>query len=225
MTHDQIAAYLAAFIDGEGHISCDMNGRGRISKAIAFTNTDKQLFDRVIALTGEIGLSWRVYHRTHKDRPKWSDTWIAYLSGGRPSFEAFQRLVPIQCERKQRNLADMINSYRDSEELEAIYAARRNSIECSCKQCGKQFFAFPADLNRGHGIYCSAKCSAAGRTRQFPLVCRTCGITFYVNAARHRKAHFCSMRCVGLSKVERLRAQAQKASDTRWHPERLTEGD
>ena len=63
MNHDQMRGYLAAFIDGEGHINYSLTRRGRPTKAIAFTNTDKQLFDRVVNIAADLGLPFRTYFR------------------------------------------------------------------------------------------------------------------------------------------------------------------
>jgi endogenous inhibitor of DNA gyrase (YacG/DUF329 family) len=41
MTDEQAAAYIAGFIDGEGHIGCHKNATGHWSRSIGFCNTDK----------------------------------------------------------------------------------------------------------------------------------------------------------------------------------------
>lgn len=212
MTKDQAAAYLAAFIDGEGHISCTNTKRGRFTKQIAFSNTDKQLFDRVINIASILKLQFRVYHYAPQ-RKEWSPKWVAYLKGGQSSFEQFSKIVPLQCEKKKQTLADLLASYIDPE---TIYAKRRTSIRQQCPICTKEFFAFPADLKRGHGKYCSPKCGYAARRKQQERACVQCGSMYYVSYSRQKISRFCSQRCVGLSQAERLRPMAKKAAEARW---------
>ncbi|MCO8625997.1 hypothetical protein KGP96_11770 [Burkholderia multivorans] len=215
LTNDQAAAYIAAFIDGEGHISCHFTSRRNRTKAIEFVNTDQQLFERVVKLGEQIGLRFRVYFQKSKNE-KWSDRWVAYLAGGKDAFEQFQRIIPLQCERKIKTLQELVNSYRGPEELEKIYASRRTSVEVACKQCSKPFFAFPSDIKRGNGIYCSAKCQREARTKKIEKTCATCGTAFFVFPARDKTAKFCSQSCFGKSQSERLAKQSAAAAAKRW---------
>ncbi|MBR8124761.1 LAGLIDADG family homing endonuclease [Burkholderia multivorans] len=215
LTDDQAAAYIAAFIDGEGHIGCHITGRGRPTKTIEFVNTDQQLFDRVISLANQIGLRFRVYFKKSQ-KEGWSDVWVAYLADGKEAFERFEALVPLQCERKIAALRELIQSYKGPEELEKIYASRRTSIEVACKKCSKPFFAFPSDIKRGHGIYCSAKCQREARTKKIKKTCATCGTAFFVFPARDKTAKFCSQSCFGKSQSERLAKQSSAAAAKRW---------
>lgn len=212
MTPEQAAAYLAAFIDGEGHVSCNMTSRGRTNKQVAFSNTDKQLFDAVIDIAKSINIEFRVYF-IKSAKPEWSDKWIGYLKGGKPAFEQFRATVPIQCAAKRGRLDDIINSYLDPE---AIYAKQRTAIKVQCQTCGTPFHAFPSDLARGQGKYCSHKCGCIGRTRKIERVCASCGNTYFVNPARTNTTRYCSHACVGSAQADRLRGLAQKAANTRW---------
>ena len=215
MNHDQMRGYLAAFIDGEGHINYSLTSRGRPTKAIAFTNTDKQLFDRVVNIAADLGLPFRTYFRK-RQKPHWSDTWVAYLAGGREQIERFREIIPLQCERKLATLDEMINSYRGPEELEKIYAARRTSVTVQCLYCGKAMSAFPADVKRGHARYCSHKCWSNARIKRIAKVCETCKETYFVVPSRDKRTRFCSSRCFGLSQAERVRLQASYAARKRW---------
>lgn len=214
MNDAEAAAYLAAFIDGEGHINFCMTSRNRSTKAIAFTNTNKQLFDRVVALATQLNLHFRVYHRG-RQRPHWSDTWVAYLRGGRQAFDRFHQIIPLQCAKKKQTLRDMVNSYCSQKQLDEIISRRRTSVLCKCKVCNKEFHAFPADLKRNHGKYCSRECGYKGRAKRIEKVCQTCGSNYLVNPAREA-SRFCSQRCQGLSRADKMRSMAKMAADVRW---------
>lgn len=211
MNEDQAKAYLAAFIDGEGHIGCHGTSRGRMTKTVEFSNTDKQLFDRVVDIAASLGLPFRVYYRK-STRPKWSDKWVAYLAGGRPAFEKFQALIPLQATRKCEELDRLVKSYIDPE---VIYAARRTCITLACAECGNPFSAFPADIARRRVRFCSTKCRGLGARNRVQKICLTCAGNFDVNQFRSKTAKFCSPRCAGLQNADRLRKQATAASHSR----------
>ncbi len=215
MTEDEMRGYAAAFIDGEGHISFHVTGRGRSSKAIAFTNTDKQLFDSVVEVFEALDLPIRTYHRK-RQKDNWSDTWIGYLAGGREKIELFQKIIPLKCERKAKTLADMVNSYKNEEQMEKIYEKRRNRIEVECNHCSKKFNVFPSDIARGSGKFCSRQCAFENKKIKMSVKCENCGNYYYVSPNRIGKTRFCSQRCFGFSQSERLRSIASKAAQTRW---------
>lgn len=215
MNREEACAYIAAFIDGEGHIGCHMTSRNRSTKTIEFCNTDRQLFDRVVELGLSVGLHFRVYH-TKSKREKWSDKSIAYLAGGRAAFSKFAQLIPLQCQRKVMALDELIHSYVDDDQLEAIYASRRTSIKCQCKTCKRDFFVFPADIKRGNGVYCNRECAAIGRSTKQKIMCKTCGLPFMVMRCRANKAIYCSQRCGGLARSDRMRSQSSMAARARW---------
>lgn len=212
MNQDAAAAYLAAFIDGEGHVGCHMTRRGKVTKTLAFTNTDKQLFDNVISIAASIGFEFNIYMRK-SERVKWSDKWIAYLRGGVVAFERFRDLVPIQCEKKRIRLDEVIASYRTPQQMEQLHASRRTKKTVNCLRCGKEFYAFPADLKRGQGKYCSRRCS---RIKQIEMTCQSCGETYTVGPSRYLTSNFCSQKCSGKSQTERVRGMASMAAQTRW---------
>jgi hypothetical protein len=199
MTKEEAAAYLAAFIDGEGHISCTATARGHFTKNIAFCNTDKQLFDRVIELAAMLGLEFRTYHRV-SPRKGWSPCWLAYIKGGRPSFERFAALVPLQCEKKKQKLADLVASYVD---MEIIYAKQRTRIRRKCLICDKEFFTLPSKIKRNRGKYCSRRCVDKGRRQQKARKCTQCGCLYYIKPSRARKTRFCSHTCAGTFYADR----------------------
>lgn len=212
MTRDQATAYIAAFVDGEGHIGCAMTSRGRTTKTLSFSNTDQELYDRVIELTLGVGLVFRTHFYPSK-REGWSDKWVAYLRGGKPAFEHFQAIIPLQSPRKQRALAQIIASYKD---MEPIYASKRTSFLVVCLACAKKFSVFPADIARGQGKYCSRQCYSADKMKNHSTSCKFCGIFYYVPPSQRKKTNFCSQSCVGKSQAERLRALASFASNARW---------
>jgi hypothetical protein len=215
MNHSEACSYIAAFIDGEGHIGCHITARHRHGRTIEFSNTDKQLFDRVIEITKIIGLDFLIAFRASA-KPGWADRWSARLAGGRSSYEKFRDIIPIQAERKKKALDELIDSYVENDRLEEIYGARRTSLRVDCPQCAKPFLAFPADIKRNRKCYCSRECYAVARSTKATKVCLTCKAKFHVSKYREETARFCSQRCSGISRSEEMRAQASRAARVRW---------
>lgn len=77
-------------------------------------------------------------------------------------------------------------------------------VNKECEQCGASHEVRKADLKRGHGRFCSRKCSAvwngANRTKKKSNVeCAQCGTAFYKSESRKKLSKsglfFCSRSC------------------------------
>jgi len=92
-----------------------------------------------------------------------------------------------------------------------------------CRECGIAFETYPSDIKRGHGIFCSRKCSdkwkigkschknlksgkshhrwKGGRTEQ---ICQQCGKVFkiYLSCTKRNRGKFCSRKCKGIWQSE-----------------------
>lgn len=76
--------------------------------------------------------------------------------------------------------------------------SREQKVLCTCKQCGKEFSAWPGHVKAGQGIFCSRECSNKGqghkkRPPAKSFVCKSCGKVFLEELGRERK--YCSNQC------------------------------
>lgn len=94
-TIEEKLAYIAAFIDGEGHIGNHKCSNGYYSRSIGFCNTDKSLVDIMCKFLIDCGFSIRMTYDEQKNS-KWANKWTVYIANGRESFEKFKIMVPIQ---------------------------------------------------------------------------------------------------------------------------------
>ena len=108
---DQKAAYIAAFIDGEGWVVFRHNPkRSHKERQIGFTNTDKVLFQRVCQLLSDLGFDLAVRYVEHAN-PKHAPRYNATIIGGFAAFKKFSDLIPLQHPGKVERLAAMLSSY------------------------------------------------------------------------------------------------------------------
>lgn len=216
LTYEQKAAYLAAFIDGEGHIGC----RKRVSndrffyRTICFVNTDKELFDNVVQICIDLGFTVRTYF-DKSENEKWSDKWICYIRSNRKNFELFNRIIPLLAPRKKEAALLLLSSYVSPEESAQ---KRRTGKVAKCETCGKEFYVCKANGNRGYGKFCSIECRGLSQRKRVSKICQTCGNSYDVIEVNAPKSKFCSKKCIVKSpeEIERLRSQASKAAKARW---------
>lgn len=209
-------AYLAAFIDGEGHVGVHLLRSGYHTRTVAFSNADKQLLDRVVALAADVGLNFRV-HFSPRHKPKWSNVWVATLAGGREAMERFRNTIPLQANRKRAALEAILGSYIPADEISEQRIKRRRRVDRVCEACGVHFWTWPSIVVRGEGRYCSTRCGASPReTPLHPLSCHHCGETFFVKAGRLKSAKFCSHTCQGKAQSVRIAGLARRAAAARW---------
>jgi len=219
MDLDQKAAYVAAFLDGEGHVGCHRTAKGFWTRSVSFSNTDVGLIAKMTGFLSDLGIPSRVHFREQsKVNPKWADCQVIYIAATRENFERFLRLIPIQCDRKRDMLDFIVNhSYASPEAKRDL---RRNGAEVPCAGCGKAVYRSQAFLRRSAETFCSNVCKAQARVSRVMKSCETCEAPFQANAARRESARFCSLRCFGLSKADRLRAMSSMAAKARWSARR-----
>jgi hypothetical protein len=205
------AAYLSAFIDGEGHIGTSLTKNGHVHRRVSFNNTDKELFDSVVQICRDLGLKVRTYFNESK-KDEWSDQWCCHLNCGKANFELFSKLVKLQSPRKTLALENIISSYIPKE---ATRDKKRNGNYVKCKTCGKEFYASQAFINRGNE-FCSIECRGISQRTRFTKCCETCGKEFTTIPSQNSR--FCSRECIKQSPedLRRLRAQSKAAAEKRW---------
>jgi hypothetical protein len=217
MTDEQAAAYIAGFMDGEGHIGCHKMASGHWTRSISFCNTDPTLVGRMAELLKQLGFSVRVQHDRFENE-KWSERWTTYIAGGRPSFERFRRLIPIQAPAKIAALDKILSTYVPAEQ---VHAAKRNGETLPCETCGKPVYACKVIRARGGGRFCSIDCRGLSQRKQVAKNCEICGTEYSVIQAYAPKSRFCSRRCTAehqrRTQSDKLRSQAKAAAAARWH--------
>lgn len=210
------AVYLAALIDGEGHIGCHLTAKGHWTRSIAFTNTDETIVRAGVKAFGILNLSTRTTY-SEPAVAGWSPKWTVYLAGGRASFEKFSALVPLQSHRK---LADLARIFATYDGVSAAKKAVKDSKTTPCETCGTPVYASPAYRARGGGRFCSVACRGKSNHNRLTLSCVQCGEDFVVIASKKDTAKFCSRSCMGdhkrVHQSEFLRGQAPLAAAARW---------
>lgn len=195
MTDGEKAAYLAAFIDGEGHIGLSVIKKtGCFTREITCNNTDKALIDAVAQMFRDLNFSIAMYHmnRNFPNQPQWK----IRLGANKATFERFLRIIPLQCPRKVTVLKQLIDSYRNPA---AVRDQRRNGVEKACAQCGELYYRPPSV----RGQFCSKACSEKASVRRISKVCQVCGKHYEVIQAK-KLSKYCSLVCSGKAQSERL---------------------
>lgn len=211
-TDAEKAAYLAAFMDGEGHVGLHRTRVGQWTRHISFCNTDKQLFDTVVGYCRDLGFEPAIaFSRRHKQ--EWADRWVAYIARDREAFALFARLIPLQAARKRLALKQILESYANPAETQQ---KKRNGTTRKCESCGSAVYSCRAIQRRGGGRFCSVTCRGVAQRRREVCVCERCNSPFEVPFARRSAARFCSLSCAGKANVPRLASQARDAAKARW---------
>ena len=141
MTPEQKAAYVAGFIDGEGHIGCHPTGRGHWTRCVSFCNTDPILVRTVCAFLTDLGIPTRS-HFSVATKKGWADRWTVYVNGSQDNYKLFRDIIPIQSPGKIAALNKIIeDSYAD---MAAVNAKRRIRVDCTCEVCKTTFHTSPA---------------------------------------------------------------------------------
>lgn len=98
------AWWLAAFIDGEG---CIYHRRKRSTQVVTITVCDKELIDFAARCFDRLDIEYRRCSRkgaTKSGRKRWTIE-VAKAE----SFKKAQRLIPIQCRRKQEKFSEAVS--------------------------------------------------------------------------------------------------------------------
>lgn len=210
-TLEEKRAYIAAFIDGEGHIGNHLCANGHYSRSIGFCNTDKSLVDVMEEFLNDCGFPIRKSFDTPKNG-KWSARWTVYISGGKKYFELFENTIPIQSERKKQTLRNMIEEYSKAKEL--LHKKKAEKM-LPCQFCKILFYTSASLIKRGGGKFCSKKCNALAKQKRSARVCQICSKVYTVLTSS--KSKFCSMSCAGKNKADRVASMSQMAARKRWN--------
>lgn len=123
MDTEQAKGYLAAMIDGEGHVSSVRDRRGWAKRSVRISNTERDIIDACV----EAALALGIEHRVVK-QPRPTSTGKAVWTVGFYKGASLAQLaeLPIASARKRAALADGIASLRPSrrpprETLERMY--------------------------------------------------------------------------------------------------------
>lgn len=198
-TPEQKAAYIAAFIDGEGTVSLrKRKGKNREEhwfRAISFVNTEKKLFDTVVGFCNDLGFEISIYFRDHEN-PKYLRTYVGHILGGKKAFEIFNRIIPLQHPRKKQDAKGITQSYFTKEEK----AQRKHAIhgfESPCNNCGKMFYKTFGQRKQGGGKNCSKKCFTNQQKIKGNATkkCLQCGNSFSRKKSTIGQYKFCSRKC------------------------------
>ena len=211
-TPDKCAAYLAALVDGEGHIGIHPLASGHWARSISVCNTEPAILDAMIHCCRLLSIPTRRHAGTAQNNEAWSPREIVYVKGGRPSFEMFAKLIPLQSLAKRAAMARLLDSYIE------VPLRCRNGTTTACETCGKEVYSSRAFRLRGNGKFCSTQCHGVSMRKRVAVTCITCGIAFEVKASQIAKGYgrFCSKRCTGKAKADRMRAMAKMAGAARW---------
>lgn len=136
LTFEQKMAYLAAFIDAEGWVTCRRNPAGsKLYRQIGFTNTNKALFEKIVGFAAEGGLEFGIYS-PDMNNSRHAQRHNAWLLGGRSAYEKFHALVPLQHPEKVARLEAIISGYLTTEQAKrkrAIAWRESMSYERQCE--------------------------------------------------------------------------------------------
>lgn len=151
MNERDAAAYLAAMIDGEGHVSSK-------SKSIRISNTEFELIEAIIESCVALDLHYAV--NGPKSIRSGKSVWEVNISS-RSTLERVRDLVPIRSSRKKSALVDAIGSFKykarpPREWVEQKYVfeglslrevAMAWGLKSNCKSCAHgwlKFYGIPA---------------------------------------------------------------------------------
>lgn len=214
MTDGEAAAYVAAFIDGEGHIGCHRNKTGYWTRTIEFVNTDFDLANSVCELLDQLGFAHRRYHaKRPAGKEHWADKLAVYIRCNKESVTRFKELIPLKSKAKAAALDRILDSYIG---YEAANAAKRTGSEFKCSSCGEIFYRSPSKVKEE--MFCSHSCRAQAQKNSITVSCEECGKPFQSVPSRLAKGYgkYCSHRCARQKDIPRLQQQASLAAKARW---------
>lgn len=211
-TEQEKAAYVAAFMDGEGHIGHKRTSAGFWQSQISFCNTDRALVDVMVRLLGDLGLPTRESFQESK-REGWASRWTVYLAGGWPTFQRFFEIVPIQSPRKREILAQIVAHRAD---VASARLTDRISASTPCESCGAAVYVSPAFRRRGGGRFCSVECRGAASRKRISVACSGCGDEFLCRPTHAKTRRYCGNQCFQRVNSAVLAGRAASAANARW---------
>ena len=81
-----------------------------------------------------------------------------------------------------------------------------SKVEKVCPICGTTFYAWPSNIKRGQGIYCSKECRVISTTTKVERICPICGKVFYTVPSSIKKGGgvYCSRKCRDIAKITKV---------------------
>lgn len=127
MNKSQAAAYLAAMIDGEGHIRVNKN------RSASVANTDWDLIEATVECCELLGIRHKIVAGSYDRRGNRKQIWEVRMYG-KDTLEIIRKSVPLRCRRKVAALDDAIAAYKQlprppREWLEQKYVAEGLSLQ------------------------------------------------------------------------------------------------
>jgi hypothetical protein len=168
MTETEAACYLAAMIDGEGHIRVHRN------RSASVANTERDLIDAVTECCDVLGLHYVVnensYHREgdgYHRKPIWE-----VRMAGKDTLERIRDVVPLRSKRKAQAVRDAIAAYTQKprpprEWLEQKYLVERLSLQQCAEAWGVRNSASAHSWMQYYGI--PRREVGGGSGRKYPL--------------------------------------------------------
>lgn len=127
---DEAAAYyLAALIDGEGHVAHRVYPSGPV-RHIDIVNTDRALIEAAQAACDKLGLKWARYDRDRDGdaiTPERKHQWNLRIAR-RESLERAAEILPLKAPAKRDRLLALIQSYPDPRPLDEILTLYRSGL-------------------------------------------------------------------------------------------------
>jgi hypothetical protein len=129
MTKAQAAAYLAAMIDGEGHVRVHKN------RSVGVSNTEWDIIEAVAECCELLGLRYRVAEL--KRRPPRRQGWEVFING-KDSLERIRDDVPIRSGRKAAAVIEAVAAYTQLPRPPREWLEQKYTVEgLSLQQCAE----------------------------------------------------------------------------------------
>lgn len=111
MNPDQARFYLAAMIDGEGHVDCTQSKRGFWNRKIIIANTDMALIEATAECCDLIGIDYNISVRERKS-PRHLPCLHLVICGA-SNFRTVLKHVPLRSPKKLADLQRGIETVRN----------------------------------------------------------------------------------------------------------------
>lgn len=136
-TQETAATYLAAMIDGEGHVFCRPHPpeHGGYTRGVTITNTDVDLIASTLETCAEVGIKRIALHveTRHHKKPV-----MVLRFGGVDNMTTLRDRVPIQSGRKRAVVDEAIATYRPPGKGTVCAKGHRRTTETTYWNNGNQ---------------------------------------------------------------------------------------